>query len=328
MSGRLCDLCPRSCSIGEGEFGFCSVRTNRDGKIELATYGRSSGFCVDPIEKKPLYHFFPGSKVLSFGGIGCNLFCRFCQNWHTSRSRDLNLCSQIASPESIARTAKEHGCKSIAFTYNEPITWAEYAVDTAKEARKLGIKTVAVTAGYISSGRRAWFFEQMDAANVDLKSFSPEFYRKWCGAELEPVKDTLLYLARETEILLEITTLLIPGLNDSDSEIRELSEWIRVNLGAERPLHFSAYHPAYKVSDIPPTPLSTIRKARDIAKEAGLKHVYTGNVNDPEGASTYCPQCNQCVIGRDRFEITETHFNEDSCCAFCGQSIYGVWDDF
>lgn len=327
MSKIECDLCPRACKIEENGFGFCGVRTNRDGKIVLASYGLTTGICVDPIEKKPLYHFYPGSKVLSFGGIGCNLACRFCQNWSSSRAKDLNLCSQTAAPETIVRLAADNSCKSIAFTYNEPIIWAEYAVDTAKIARSQGIKTVAVTSGYISPGKREWFFEYIDAANVDLKSFSAEFYRKQCGVEIEPVKDTIRYLAKETGVWLELTTLLIPGLNDSEEELKSLSEWILTTTGPETPLHFSAFRPAYKMTEIPATPLGVLRKAREIAKESGLRHVYTGNVDDPEGSSTYCPQCNQCVIERERFEVVGIHLNDDECCAYCGQTIAGHWND-
>ncbi|MGL6225702.1 MAG: AmmeMemoRadiSam system radical SAM enzyme [Thermoguttaceae bacterium] len=325
MSAILCQQCPRKCVIEPGKTGICSVRGNQQGALVLAVYGQNTGLRVDPIEKKPLYHFLPGSNTLSFGTIGCNLKCPFCQNWTTSQSRDFSLLTQSSSPESIAELAKTHDCQSVAFTYNEPIVWAEYAVDTAIECHKKNVKTVAVSAGYISSEKRQGFFGQMDAVNIDLKSFSEDFYRDLCGISLEPVKETLQFIAKETGIWLEITNLLIPGKNDSDEEITAMCNWIRRELGAERPLHFSAFRPTYKMTDVEPTPSITLFRARDIAKKAGLCHVYIGNLSDPLGQSTYCPQCQQEVLARTGFEIGVPQIDEEGCCRFCGQSLAGFW---
>lgn len=318
-----CDLCPRHCDIAPGKSGFCYVRQNRGGRITLEAYGRSTGFAVDPIEKKPLYHFHPGSKTLSFGTIGCNLNCSFCQNWTTSRSRDLQMLSEFATPEQIAETALFHDCKSVAFTYNEPIVWAEYAVDTAVECRKRNIKTVCVSAGFLAPEKFAWFFGPMDAANIDLKSFREKFYEKQCGVSLEAVKNTIRYIAKETDLWLELTTLLIPGENDSEEEITDLCTWIRKELGPEVPLHFSAFRPAHKKQTTPPTPPRTLFQARDIALRHGLCYVYTGNIADPAGQSTTCPQCKHSVIFRNGYVIEELAVDEENCCKFCGQHIPG-----
>lgn len=322
-----CTVCPRYCSIKEGAFGFCGARRCRDGKIESATYGLSTGLAVDPIEKKPLNHFYPGSKVLSLGSIGCNLGCRFCQNWGTARSKDLIRLSTRATPDDIVRIAKETGSRSVAFTYNEPIVWAEYAIDIAMACRRAGIKTVAVSNGFISEEWREPFFSFMDAANIDLKAFSDSFYREQCSGSLEPVKETLVYLARKPDTWLEVTTLLIPTLNDSVREIESLSLWVARNLGLETPLHFSAFHPAYQLTSIPSTPPSTLFQAREIAVAAGLQYVYTGNIDDPAGQTTYCPQCRQAVIERQRYNVSEYEIDEESCCRYCGQTIAGQFED-
>ncbi|MDE2118865.1 MAG: AmmeMemoRadiSam system radical SAM enzyme, partial [Betaproteobacteria bacterium] len=290
--GRIqCDLCPRDCKLHEGQRGACFVRARAGDQMVLTTYGRSSGFCVDPIEKKPLNHFYPGSSIFSFGTAGCNLACKFCQNWDISKSRDMDTLMDQATPEAIARAAEKHGCKSVAFTYNDPVIFAEYAMDTADACHARGIKTVAVTAGYMHDQARREFYAKMDAANVDLKGFTDEFYVKLCGAHLQPVLDTLLYLKHETDVWLEITTLLIPGHNDSDGEITALSQWIAKELGPDVPLHFSAFHPDYKMVDVPQTPKATLTRARKIARAAGLHYVYTGNVHDLEGDTTNCPSC-------------------------------------
>ena len=322
-----CNLCPRNCSIKEGEAGFCGVRECRDGCITLATYGRNTSLAVDPIEKKPLNHFFPGSRILSLGGIGCNLSCRFCQNWGTARSKDLLKLSTSATPDEIVKRAKQSGCESVAFTYNEPIIWAEYAMDVARACRIAGIKTVAVSNGFISDQRRESFFETMDAANIDLKSFSDDFYRQYCSGSLEPVKETLRYLAKKSNTWFEVTTLLIPTLNDTDREIGALSQWIAKELGPETPLHFSAFHPAHQLTFLPATPSRTLFHAREIARNHGLQYVYTGNIDDPAGQTTYCPQCHQAVISRTRFRIDEYNIDEESCCRFCGQTIAGRFSE-
>jgi len=322
--GRIqCDLCPRDCKLHEGQRGACFVRMREGDQMILTTYGRSSGFCIDPIEKKPLNHFYPGSSVFSFGTAGCNLACKFCQNWDMTKSRDMDLLMDQASPETIAITAERHGCKSVAFTYNDPVIFAEYAMDTADACHARGIKTVAVTAGYIHKEAMRDFFAKMDAANVDLKSFSEDFYHKITGSHLQPVLDTLIYLQHETEVWLEITTLLIPGKNDSDAEITAMCQWIRKELGPDVPLHFSAFHPDYKMTDVPPTPVSTLVRAREIALKEGLHYVYTGNVHNIEGDTTFCPKCHSKLIERDWYEINEYRLTEDGHCPDCGTAIAG-----
>ncbi|HPK03375.1 MAG TPA: AmmeMemoRadiSam system radical SAM enzyme [Candidatus Sumerlaeota bacterium] len=324
--GRVqCDLCPRYCRIKEGARGFCFIRQNTDGGITLTSYGRSSGFCIDPIEKKPLNHFLPGSSVLSFGTAGCNLGCRFCQNWDISKARETERLADKATPEMIARSAREHGCRSVAFTYNDPVIFAEYAIDTAHACHELGVKAVAVTAGYISDRARPEFYAAMDAANVDLKGFTEDFYRKICFAELGPVLDTLHYLRHETRVWFEITTLLIPGQNDSDAELHAMTEWIAENLGTEVPLHFTAFHPDFKMTDLSRTPAATLTRARGIAQAKGLRFVYTGNVHDRAGGSTYCPGCRRCVIERDWYQLGE-YAMRDGACAHCGTEIAGVFE--
>ncbi len=328
--GRLqCDLCPRFCKLREGQRGLCFVRARTGGEIVLTTYGRSSGFCVDPIEKKPLNHFLPGTPVLSFGTAGCNLACKFCQNWDISKSREFDRLQASASPDAIARAALESGCNSVAFTYNDPVIFLEYAVDVAAACRERGIKTVAVTAGYITDAPRAEFFRHMDAANVDLKAFTDRFYWKVCGGHLEPVLETLVYLKNETNIWFELTDLLIPGQNDSPEEIDEMTQWIRTELGPDVPLHFTAFHPDWKMMDTPPTPLATLSRSREIALGNGLRYVYTGNVHDPHGSSTYCHDCGTLLIGRDWYELSTWKLgveNGRAVCGSCGASIAGVFD--
>jgi pyruvate formate lyase activating enzyme len=321
-----CDLCPRNCSLAENQTGFCGNRTLQNGRVILTTYGKSTGFAVDPIEKKPLNHFYPGSHVLSFGGIGCNFACRFCQNAAAAQSRDVALLTASATPDGIVQLAKQRRCKSVAFTYNEPIISAEFVQDVAAACRKNGLKTVAVSNGFISETRRKEFFDLMDAANIDLKSFSETFYRDYCSAELEPVKETLRYLAK-TNIWLEVTTLLIPTLNDSDAEMTELSQWFAKTIGKEVPIHFSAFHPANRLMDLPPTPPQTLFRAREIALSAGLRYVYTGNIDEPAGQTTYCPQCGQAVLSRNRYTVDEYRIDGESCCQYCGQTINGCFDE-
>lgn len=327
--GRIqCDLCPRDCKLHEGQRGACFVRGRVCNKMVLTTYGRSSGFCVDPIEKKPLNHFYPGSSILSFGTAGCNLACKFCQNWDISKSRSFDKLADQASPEAIARSAGELGCKSVAFTYNDPVIFTEYAMDVADVCHEQGIKAVAVTAGYIHDQPRRDLFGKMDAANVDLKAFTEEFYVKQTGAHLQPVLDTLKYLKKETNVWVELTTLLIPGLNDSINEISAMSEWITSELGVDVPLHFSAFHPDYKMTNISATPAETLRRARKIAKSAGLLYVYTGNVHDHDGDSTYCPSCENALIERDWYEIEQYRVTPDGRCPDCDTSIAGCFEKF
>jgi len=325
--GRIqCDLCPRDCKLHEGQRGACFVRQRQGDGLVLTTYGRSSGFCIDPIEKKPLNHFYPGSSVLSFGTAGCNLACKFCQNWDISKSRDMDRLMDQASPGQIADAAAESGCKSVAFTYNDPVIFAEYAMDVADACHARGLKTVAVTAGYIHEQPRRDFFARMDAANVDLKAFTDDFYFKLTGAHLQPVLDTLVYLRHETDVWLEITTLLIPGHNDSDEELTALSRWVARELGPDVPVHFSAFHPDHKMPDVPPTPMSTLLKARQIARDQGLAHVYTGNVHHAEGDRSHCPQCDGLLIERDWYQIKQYRLGTEGQCPDCGTSLAGRFD--
>jgi pyruvate formate lyase activating enzyme len=325
--GRLqCDLCPRFCKLHEGQRGLCFVRARQSGRMVLTTYGRSSGFCVDPIEKKPLNHFLPGTPILSFGTAGCNLACRFCQNWDISKSREVETLAAAASPETIAAAAERLGCHSVAFTYNDPVIFHEYAIDVAQACREHGVRSVAVTAGYVCPEPRAEFYRHMDAANVDLKGFTERFYDKICSGHLQPVLDTLVYLKRETAVWFEITTLLIPGENDSEAEIEAMTLWLMENLGPDVPLHFTAFHPDWKMLDKPPTPPVTLTRARRIALKNGLRYVYTGNVHDEDGGSTYCHGCGQRVIGRDWYEITDWQLDGGGRCRHCGTACAGVFD--
>jgi len=327
--GRIqCDLCPRFCHLREGQRGACFVRARVGDAMVLTTYGRSSGFCVDPIEKKPLNHFLPGSAVLSFGTAGCNLNCAFCQNWDISKSREMDRLMDSASPEALADAALRAHCRSVAYTYNDPVIFAEYAIDVAKACRAAGVYNVAVTAGYITREARGEFYAHMDAANVDLKGFTDEFYVKLCGARLQPVLDTLVFLKRETSVWFEITTLLIPGKNDSDAEIREECRWIMRELGPDVPLHFTAFHPDFKMLDLPPTPAATLSRARKIAIEEGLHYVYTGNVHDREGGTTFCPGCGTALVVRDWHAILEYRLTPEGGCPSCGTAIPGRFERF
>ncbi len=324
--GRIqCDLCPRDCKLHEGQRGACFVRARQGDQMILTTYGRSSGFCIDPIEKKPLHHFYPGSSVLSFGTAGCNLACKFCQNWDISKSRDMDRLMDQASPDAIANAALQHGCKSVSFTYNDPVIFAEYAMDVADACHALGVQAVAVTAGYMHAQARRDFYAKMDAANVDLKAFTEDFYCKLTGSHLQPVLDTLVYLKRETEVWFEITTLLIPGHNDSEQEIAALSQWIMRELGPDVPLHFSAFHPDHKMRDVPATPAATLARARNIALKEGMHHVYTGNVHHVEGDTTFCPVCHSELIVRDWYQIKQYRLGADGCCPDCGARMAGCF---
>ncbi len=325
--GRIqCDLCPRHCRLREGQRGLCFVRACQGGRIVLTTYGRSSGFCVDPVEKKPLYHFLPGTPVLSFGTAGCNLACRFCQNWAISRSREVDTLADAASPERIARAARALGCRSVAFTYNDPVIFHEYAIDVARACRELGIKTVAVTAGYVCPEPRAEFYRYIDAANVDLKGFTEAFYHRLCAGRLRPVLDTLVYLTHETEVWLELTNLVIPGENDSPEEIDAMTRWVVEELGPEVPVHFTAFHPDWMLRDRPPTPPATLRRAREIALGNGVRYAYTGNVWDPAGDSTYCHECGALLVGRRWYELKAWNLTPDGACRGCGAPCAGVFE--
>ena len=325
--GQLqCDLCPRHCRLQEGQRGLCYVRQRIDNQVKLVSYGRSSGFCVDPIEKKPLNHFFPGSRVLSFGTAGCNLACKFCQNWDMSKSREMDTLADRASPEQLARAAVDEGCKSIAFTYNDPIIFMEYALDVAAACREQGVQTVAVTAGYIDPAPREVFFAGVDAANVDLKAFSERFYYKVCGGHLQPVLETLQYIRQETDVWLELTTLLIPGENDSAEEIHAMTNWVVEHLGPDVPMHFTAFHPDWKMRDTPRTPVATLSRARDIARGNGVQYAYTGNVRDGEGGSTWCHQCGELLIERYWYALGRWGLKADGTCSHCNTPLAGRFE--
>jgi pyruvate formate lyase activating enzyme len=326
--GRMqCDLCPRDCKLHEGQRGACFVRMREQDRMILTTYGRSSGFCIDPIEKKPLNQFYPGSSVLSFGTAGCNLACKFCQNWDISKSRDMDRLMDQAAPEAIAEAAQAHDCKSVAFTYNDPVIFAEYAMDVADACHARGIQTVAVTAGYMHAQPRRDFYAKMDATNVDLKAFTEEFYFKLTGAHLQPVLETLVFLQHETSVWLEITTLLIPGYNDSDAEIVALSQWVAKELGPAVPVHFSAFHPDHKMRDIPATPMATLVRARELAILQGLQFVYTGNAHHREGDTTFCPQCHTVLVERDWYAMRQYRLTPQGHCPDCGATVAGRYAD-
>lgn len=318
-----CNICPRNCKLSEGQNGFCQIRKNIGGKVTLTSYGYNTGLSVDPIEKKPLYHFYPGSKVLSFGTLGCNMGCMFCQNWQISKSKADPKINHT-EPEQIVELAIKLGCKSVAFTYNDPVIFFEYAVDTAKICRDKGIKTIAVTSGFINPEPRKEFFAYMDATNIDLKGFSEEFYKKNCLSSLEPILDTIKYVRNATNCWMELTTLLIEGENDSDTELQKECEWIVENLGEDVPLHFSAFHPDYKFMDRPPTKFSTLLRAYDIAKEAGIKYVYTGNIPDTKTSTTYCDACSKPLIIRMNYETISENI-QGGRCKFCGEKCAGVF---
>ncbi len=322
-SGKLlCTLCPRLCEIPEGKAGFCFIRKNVGGQLVSLGYGRSTGFAVDPVEKKPLNHFLPGTTVLSFGTAGCNLGCKFCQNWSISKARLDENRSEEGTPEEVVELALQASCAGIAYTYNDPVIWAEYAIDIARIARREGLKNVFVTAGYVTPEARPEIFEFMDATNVDLKAFTERFYRQITLSHLDPVKDTLRWLRRETSVWLEITTLLIPGENDGDDELREECDWIVEALGPDVPLHFTAFHPDFKMLDWPPTPASTLLRARDIARRSGIQYCYVGNVHDLEGQTTYCPGCGAALVRRDWHAILLYRLDGNRC-PDCGREIPG-----
>ncbi len=325
--GRLqCDLCPRFCRLKEGKRGLCFVRANQGGQIVLTTYGRSSGYCVDPVEKKPLNHFLPGTPILSFGTAGCNLACKFCQNWDISKSREMDTLADEASPETIARAARQLGCRSVAYTYNDPVIFHEYAIDVARACHDKDIKSVAVTAGYVCAEPREEFYRYMDAANVDLKAFTEQFYWKLTGGHLQPVLDTLKYLKQETHVWFETTTLLIPGENDSERELDEMTRWVVEELGPDVPMHFTAFHPDWKMRDKPPTPPETLTRARRIAVNNGVRYAYTGNVYDEAGGSTYCHECGGKLIGRNWYVLSDWNLTGDGKCGFCGTPCAGVFE--
>jgi pyruvate formate lyase activating enzyme len=325
--GRIqCDVCPRACKLREGQRGVCFVRAREDDQVVLKSYGRSSGYCVDPVEKKPLNHFLPGTSVLSFGTAGCNLACRFCQNWDISKSKEMDTLADQASPDTIARAAAELGCRSVAFTYNDPVIFLEYAVDVADACHEVGVNAIAVTAGYICPEPRVEFYRHMDAANVDLKGFTEDFYKHVCGGQLGAVLDTITYLKHETDVWFELTTLLIPDANDSEAEIDAMTSWVVEHLGPDVPMHFTAFHPDFKMLDRERTPPETLTRARRIAVANGVRYAYTGNVHDNQGSSTYCHGCGAMVIERDWYELGTYGLSDTGVCRSCGTQCAGVYE--
>ncbi|MGH8556829.1 MAG: AmmeMemoRadiSam system radical SAM enzyme [Methylococcales bacterium] len=325
--GRVeCEMCPRYCKLHEGQRGLCFVRANHAGALVLTTWGRSSGFVIDPIEKKPLNQFLPGTPVLSFGTAGCNLACKFCQNWDISKSRRMDTLMDQASPELIATAAERLGCRSVAYTYNDPVIFHEYAIDVAQACREKNIRSVAVTAGYVCAEPRIEFYRYMDAANVDLKAFSERFYKKITGSKLGAVLDTLEYIRNETDVWLEITTLLIPDENDSSRELDEMTRWIFDHLGPDVPLHFSAFHPDWKMRDKNRTPMETLLRARTIAIENGIRYVYVGNVHNKEAGGTYCSHCGELLIGRDWYRLSEWNLDPAGRCKVCATRCAGIFE--
>lgn len=326
--GRVeCRMCPRYCKLQNGQRGLCFVRANQDGAVVLTTWGRSSGFAIDPIEKKPLSQFLPGTPVLSFGTAGCNLACKFCQNWDISKSREMDTLMDLASPDMIATAAMRMNCRSVAFTYNDPVIFHEYAIDVAKVCKEKNIRSVAVTAGYVCEEPRNEFYRHMDAVNVDLKAFSERFYRKITGSKLAVVLETLQYIAHETDVWLEITTLLIPDENDGNAELDAMTQWIVEFLGPDIPLHFSAFHPDWKMRNKSRTPAETLLRARKIALDNGIRYVYVGNIHNKEADSTYCIHCGQLLIGRDWYQLSEWNLINGGQCRFCGTQCAGVFEN-
>ena len=324
-SGKIkCTLCPRYCILDKGQKGFCYIRENIDGTLYSTAYGRPTGFAIDPIEKKPLNHFYPGTDILSFGTAGCNLGCKFCQNWTMSKSKLDEVNSVFATPEDVVALAKKHNVKSVAFTYNDPTIIGEYVIDVSKLAREEGIKSVMVTAGYINSEAREDIYKFIDAANVDLKAFTEDFYHHLTSSELAPILDTIKWLKNETDIWIELTTLLIPNKNDSDDEIKQMSNWILDNIGDEVPHHFTAFHPTFKMKNHKQTPLATVKRAREIAINAGIKYVYTGNVHNPEAETTFCPKCKTPLIERDWHNVNTNKIIKGNCYN-CNSKIAGAF---
>ncbi len=325
-NGRIrCELCPRYCKLADGQTGFCGVRQALGGRLVTLVYGKPAGLAVDPIEKKPLFHFLPASLVLSFGTVGCQLGCRYCQNWHLSRESMTESNLQYVEPGEIVRAAEANDCPSIAYTYNEPIIFAEYLIDIARLARNRGLLNVMVTNGYVSNEARAEVFDLIDGVNVDLKAFDEGFYRKYTLSSLKPVLETLIWIRTRTRAWLEITTLLIPGLNDAEDQILSEVHWILDNLGRDVPLHFTAFRPDYKMLDHPPTDPETLRRARDIALREGIQFVYVGNVADPAGQTTYCPSCGATLIART-WHASDVRGLDGNKCKACGATIPGVFE--
>ncbi|MBF0124651.1 MAG: AmmeMemoRadiSam system radical SAM enzyme [Magnetococcales bacterium] len=329
-NGRIqCDLCPRHCQMNDGQDGLCVVRGRQGDTLVLRGYGQASSLCIDPIEKKPLYHFMPGEAILSLGTVGCNLTCKFCQNWSITKSERgsslLDRLGETAMPEQIAAAAASVHCPMVAVTYNEPVVFLEYAVDVAQACHQRGIRTVAVTAGYIDAAPREELFRHIDAVNIDLKAFDERFYRSLVGGHLQPVLETLVYVHQETDTWLEVTTLLIPGENDSDHELHALTGWVFEHLGPDVPLHFSAFHPDWQLRDRPHTTAATLLRARKVAQANGLHHVYCGNVQEESGSHTWCHHCGTRLIARIGWQIADWNLTSEGHCRHCGSRCNGVF---
>ena len=318
-----CELCPKMCLIEPGQSGECRVRINIDGILRTVVYGYPCSINVDPIEKKPLFHFLPGTGILSIATVGCNLHCKNCQNWEISQANPEDSQAYICPPKELVKMCRKAHCLSLAYTYTDPIIYYEYTYDTAKLARDANIRNVLVTAGYINEEPWKKLLEYVDAANIDLKAISEDFYRQVCSGTLKPVQNALI-AAKASGILVEVTNLIIPTLNDKPEQIRELTRWIRANLGGETPLHFSRFFPRYKMQHLPPTSLKTLDTAREIAMSEGLTYVYIGNISSKEGQNTYCPGCKSLLIERSGYTILQNRL-KDGRCPDCRAEIYGVW---
>jgi pyruvate formate lyase activating enzyme len=318
-----CELCPKSCIIEPGQSGDCRVRINIDGVLRTVVYGFPCSTHIDPVEKKPLFHFLPGTNILSLATVGCNLHCKNCQNWEISQCNPEDSTAFMLGPEKVIELARRYRCPSVAYTYTDPVIYYEYTLETAKLARSRNMRNVLVTAGYINEEPWRRLLEYVDAANIDLKAITDEFYRRVCSATLKPVQNALV-IAKASGILVEVTNLIIPTLNDKPEEIRQLARWVKENLGSDTPLHFSGFYPRYQMVHLPQTSLKTLETARDIAKDEGLEYVYIGNVQSKEGENTYCPGCGKLLIERKIYTILRNELKDGSCPA-CGRKIYGVW---
>ena len=318
-----CELCPKGCVIAPGQSGECRIRVNRDGVLRAVTYGHPCSVHVDPVEKKPLFHFLPGTGILSLATVGCNLHCKNCQNWEISQENPENAAAYRLPPEEIPALARRERCPSVAYTYTEPLVYYEYTLEGCIACRREGIRSALVTAGYINREPMERLCRVVDAANIDLKGFTEEFYRDVCGATLQPVLDTLV-LAKSMGVLVEVTNLVIPTLNDSEGQIRPLCRWIARNLGRETPLHFSRFHPQYRMRNLPPTPAAALDRAREVALSEGLQFVYIGNILRPDGEDTFCPGCRKPLVERRGFQILQNRIREGRC-PDCGAKIYGIW---
>jgi pyruvate formate lyase activating enzyme len=318
-----CDLCPKRCMIEPGQSGECRVRVNLDDRLLAVSYGHPCTVHVDPIEKKPLFHFLPGTSSLSLATVGCNLHCKNCQNWEISQQNPEEVAASPLPPDKVPQLAVEHGCASVSYTYTDPVVYYEYASDSSIYARQAGLRNALVTAGYINEQPWRELCRKVDAVRIDLKALSDTFYQEICGATLQPVLDSLV-IARTLGLHIEVINLLIPTLNDSDQEIADLCRWLVTHLGREIPLHFSRFFPNYQMKNLPPTPAATLLRARQIARDSGLFYVYLGNILIADGENTYCPQCGRLVVERRAYKVLQNHIDKGGC-RYCQQQIYGVW---